>query len=56
MVLAGAGSFLTALILSNDVAGFAGYIYFLIGPAIGIFFARRNKIRRKLFPHATSAK
>jgi len=55
MVLAGAGSFFTALVLSNDIAGFAGFVYFLIGPAIGIFFTRRNKIRRILFPHAGRA-
>jgi len=51
MVLVGAGSFLTALILSSGNAGFAGYVYFLIGPAITILFSRRNKLKRKLFPH-----
>ncbi len=50
MVIAGFGSFITALLLNNEKAGLAGYIYFLIGPAIGIYFTRRNRIRRKLFP------
>jgi len=50
MVIAGFGSFMTALLLNNEKAGLAGYIYFLIGPAIGIYFTRRNRIRRKLFP------
>jgi uncharacterized membrane protein len=52
MVIAGFASFFTALVLKNENAGNAGYVYFLIGPAIGIFFTRRIRIRRKLFPHA----
>ena len=52
MVLAGLGSFITAMILTNDRVGYAGFVYFLIGPAIGIFFTIRNKNRKKLFPHA----
>jgi uncharacterized membrane protein len=52
MVIAGICSFITALLLNDDSAGLAGYAYFLIGPAIGIYFTRRNTIRRKLFPHA----
>ena len=54
MVVAGFCSFITALLLSNDYAGLAGYAYFLIGPAIGIFFTRRTRIRNKLFPHTKS--
>jgi uncharacterized membrane protein len=56
MVSVGFGSFITAFLLHNDKAGLAGYIYFLIGPAIGIYFTRRNRIRRKLFPHAKPQK
>lgn len=51
MVLAGFASFTTALLLDNDRAGLAGFMYFLIGPAVGIFYNRRNRIRRKIFPH-----
>jgi uncharacterized membrane protein len=51
MVLAGFASFTTALLLDNDRAGLAGFMYFLIGPAVGIFYSRRNRIRRKIFPH-----
>ena len=50
MVIAGFGSFITALLL-NEKAGLAGFVYFLIGPAIGIFLTRRSRIRRKLFSH-----
>jgi len=50
MVIAGFASLITALLLDDEKAGLAGYMYFLIGPAIGILFARRNRIRRKLFP------
>jgi uncharacterized membrane protein len=50
MVIAGFVSFITAFLLNNDKAGLAGYAYFLIGPAIGIYFTRRMRIRRKLFP------
>lgn len=48
MVAAGFGSFIAAFLL-NDKAGLAGFVYFLIGPAIGIYLGRRNRIRRKLF-------
>ena len=51
MVIAGLISFITALILNNDKAGIAGFAYFLIGPAIAIFFARRMRVKRKLFQH-----
>ena len=50
MVIIGIGSFIMAFLLHNDKAGLAGYIYFLIGPAIWIYFSRRTRIRRKLFP------
>jgi hypothetical protein len=50
MVIAGFASFILAFVLNNEKAGYAGYAYFLIGPAIGIFFTRRTRVRRKLFP------
>ena len=50
MIIIGFCSFLTAFFLNNDKAGLAGYMYFLIGPALGIYFTRRIRIRRKLFP------
>ena len=56
MVFTGLGSFITALLLNNDKAGLAGYVYFLMGPAIGIYFSRRNEVRKKLFPGASAAK
>jgi uncharacterized membrane protein len=56
MVIAGFGSFILAFILNNEKAGYAGYAYFLIGPAIGIFFTRRTRMRRKLFPGTKSDK
>jgi uncharacterized membrane protein len=56
MVVAGFGSFIMALLLNKENAGYAGFAYFLIGPAIWIFFTRRNRIRRKLFPVAKSEK
>lgn len=56
MVFAGVGSFIAALFLNNENAGLAGFLYFLIGPAIGIYFTFRNRIRRKLFPQAKSEK
>jgi uncharacterized membrane protein len=56
MVTAGFGSLLTALILNNDSAGIAGFVYFLIGPAIGIYYAFRIKLRKRIFPHAKAYK
>jgi uncharacterized membrane protein len=50
MVLAGMGSLIAALLLKDEIAGLAGYLYFLIGPAIWVLFSIRNKTRKKLFP------
>lgn len=49
MVSVGICSFLTALFLTNGISGWAGYVYFLIWPAINIFFRYRNKLKKKLF-------
>jgi hypothetical protein len=49
MVSVGIYSLLTALFLTRGYSGFAGYAYFLIWPAITIFFRYRNKLRKKLF-------
>ena len=54
MVIAGFGSFVMALLLNNDKAGLAGFAYFAIGPAIAVFFSRRIRIRKKLFPRVKS--
>jgi hypothetical protein len=43
-------------LLTNDKAGLAGYVYFFIGPAIGIYFTMRSRIRKKLFPHVMPEK
>ena len=49
MVVIGICSSLTALLLTNDYSGIAGYVYFLIWPSIRIFYRFRNKKRKKLF-------
>jgi uncharacterized membrane protein len=49
MMATGIGSLLTALLLKGQQAGWAGYVYFLIGPAITIFFIFRIKLKKKLF-------
>lgn len=49
MVTVGICSLITSMLLKNDKAFQAGYVYFLISPAIMIFFKFRNKIRKKLF-------
>jgi uncharacterized membrane protein len=56
MVIVGAVSLLAAMMLKDAYAGYAGMVYFLISPAIWIFFTFRSKIKRKLFPHAVPAK
>jgi uncharacterized membrane protein len=56
MVFAGIGSFIAALFLKNENAGFAGYLYFLIGPGLGIYFTIRTRVRKKLFPQTSSDK
>jgi uncharacterized membrane protein len=48
MVSVGLGSLVEAMLLSKEIAGLAGFIYFLIGPALTIFYISRNKIRKKL--------
>ena len=50
VILIGIGccSVLMALILPDRLAGAAGMIYILIGPAIWAFFARRARTRRRL--------
>ncbi len=49
MIATGICSLLTALFLIKGFSGWAGYVYFLIWPAITIFFRFRNKLRKKLF-------
>ena len=49
MVAVGICSLLTALMFKNVQATWAGYVYFLIWPAIIIFFKFRRKLRKKLF-------
>jgi uncharacterized membrane protein len=49
MVSVGVCSLIVASTLKADKAAIAGFVYFLISPAIFIFFAFRNKLRRKLF-------
>jgi uncharacterized membrane protein len=49
MMSVGICSLLTTLLLRDGMAGLAGYIYFLIGPAIIIFYTYRIRLRKKLF-------
>jgi len=49
MVSVGICSLLTALFLTVGFSGLAGFVYFLIWPAINIFFRYRNKLKKKLF-------
>src|SRR5450432_3559809 len=50
MVIIGSCSFLTAALLKDNLAGIAGWIYFLLAPVITVYFTIRNKKRGKLFP------
>ena len=56
MVATAACSLITAFLLDDNYAGWAGWIYMLLAPAITIYFSRRNKIRKKLFPLAPRSK
>ena len=49
MVAVGICSLLTALMFNGEKATWAGCVYFLIWPAITIFFKFRRKLRIKLF-------
>jgi uncharacterized membrane protein len=51
MVITGCVSLIFALVLKDDYAGIAGFVYLFLGPAITVFFIFRNKIKRKLFPY-----
>ena len=42
-------SVLMALALPENLAGNAGFTYFLIGPAFFMFHKSRNKLRKKQF-------
>jgi len=54
MMATGICSLLTALWLNDDLAGWSGFVYFLIWPAIAIFYKFRKRIRKKLF-HSSPA-
>ncbi len=54
MISIGLLSFIAALLLQDDQAGAAGYVYILIGPGINFLYYIRNKKRKKLFPGQTS--
>jgi uncharacterized membrane protein len=56
MVITAALSLFTAYMLKADDAGLAGFVYMLLAPAITIYFWRRNRIRKKLFPLAPKSK
>ncbi len=51
IIMTGTGicSLTVASMLKDDFAGLAGYIYFLIWPAITIFYHFRKRLRKKLF-------
>ena len=48
LIAIGFGSILLALILPADLAGVSGMFYFIIGPAMWIYYARRGKARIKV--------
>jgi len=52
MTLTGFSALIAAMILKDEHAGWAGFIYFLIGPSIWIMFSFRGKTRKKVFPQA----
>ena len=49
MVTMGGFSLLASLLLKDGQAGWAGYVYFLLWPAITIFYRYRKRLRKKLF-------
>jgi uncharacterized membrane protein len=49
LVLIGIISVIVAFVVPATNAGLAGLLYILIGPALSIFYAKRARIRRRLF-------
>jgi uncharacterized membrane protein len=49
MISIGLLSIIVALVLPPKLADLAGFVYFLIGIALTIYYSRRTKIRRRLF-------
>ncbi len=49
LVLIGIISLIIAFNVPDTNAGLAGFLYILIGPALSIFYAKRARIRRRLF-------
>ena len=49
LIIIGFLSVIITLILKPGKAGFAGFVYFLIGPAFSVFLRYRSLRRRKLF-------
>ncbi len=52
MIVTGLCALLFALLVTEKESGVSGMIFFLIPPAISIFYAIRKRIRRKLFPES----
>ena len=50
LIIVGITSVIVAMALSPERAGFAGFAYFLIGPAFSVFFRYRAARKSKLFP------
>jgi uncharacterized membrane protein len=49
LIIIGFLSVIITLILKPEKAGFAGFVYFLIGPAFSVFFRYRSNRKHKLF-------
>ena len=49
LIMIGLISIIIALLLPHEQAGYAGFAYFLIGPAFSIFFKLRAKKKNKLY-------
>jgi len=55
MVSVGLFALSFAYVLSDKNSGNSGFIYILLAPAISIFYTFRKRIRKKMFPHASTA-
>lgn len=48
LIAVGILSVILAFLVAPDNAGIAGFVYFLIGPALSVFYTRRGRRKRKL--------
>jgi uncharacterized membrane protein len=48
LIAVGVLSVIVAFLVAPDKAGIAGFVYILIGPALSVFYTRRERLKRKL--------